>query len=62
MREKLFIGPKVRHLRQARDWKLEVCANRLGLSASYLSQIEANQRPITARVLIDMMRVFEVDA
>lgn len=62
VREKLFIGPKVRNLRQARGWKLEVCATRLGLSASYLSQIEANQRPITARVLIDMMRVFEVDA
>lgn len=62
MRDKLFIGPKVRHLRQARGWKLEPCAARLGVSASYLSQIEANQRPVTARVLIDVMRVFEVDA
>ena len=62
MREKLFIGPKVRLLRTARTWTLEVCAARLGLSASYLSQIEANQRPATARVLMDVMRVFEVDA
>ena len=62
MRDKLFIGPKVRLLRQAKAWKLEVCAARLGVSASYLSQIEANQRPVTARVLIDVMRVFEVDA
>lgn len=62
MREKLFIGPRLRLLRQARAWTLEACAIRLGLSPSYLSQIEANQRPVTARVLIDAMRVFEVDA
>jgi predicted transcriptional regulator/DNA-binding XRE family transcriptional regulator len=62
MREKLFIGPKVRRLREARGWKQDPCAARLGLSVSYLSQIEANQRPVTARVLLDMMRVFEVDA
>ena len=62
MRDKLFIGPKIRLLRQARGWNLEACATRLGLSGSYLSQIEANQRPVTARVLIDVMRVFEVDA
>lgn len=62
MREKLFIGPRLRTLRQDRRWTLEACATRLGLSPSYLSQIEANQRPVTARVLIDAMRVFEVDA
>ena len=62
LREKLFIGPKVRLLRTAKAWTLEVCAARLGLSVSYLSQIEANQRPATARVLMDVMRVFEVDA
>lgn len=62
MQQKLFIGPKVRRLREARSWKLEPCASRLGLSVSYLSQIEANQRPVTARVLISMMRVFDVDA
>jgi len=62
VRDKLFIGPKLRLLRQAKGWNLEPCAARLGVSASYLSQIEANQRPVTARVLIDVMRVFEVDA
>lgn len=62
MRDKLFIGPKLRLLRQAKGWNLEACATRLGLSASYLSQIEANQRPVTARVVIDVMRVFEVEA
>jgi len=62
MAEKLLLGPKVRRLREARAWKLEPCAARLGLSPSYLSQIETNQRPVTARVLISLMRVFEVDA
>ena len=62
MTTKLFVGPKVRHLREARGWTLEVCAGQLGLSISYLSQIETNQRPVTARVLISLIRVFEVDA
>jgi len=61
MSPKLFIGPKVRRLREARGWKLEACARQLDLSISYLSQIEANQRPVTARVLISLMRAFEVD-
>ncbi len=62
MADKLFIGPRVRRLRDARGWTLDVCAGFLGLSISYLSQIETNQRPVTARVLISLMRVFEVDA
>src|ERR1700744_3225202 len=62
MADKLFIGPRVRRLREARGWTLDACAARLGLSISYLSQIETNQRPVTARVLISLMRVFEVDA
>ena len=61
MREKLFIGPRIRLLRLAKSWTQEAAAERLGLSLSYLSQIEANQRPVTARVLIDVMRVFEID-
>ncbi|MDR3508250.1 MAG: short-chain fatty acyl-CoA regulator family protein [Caulobacteraceae bacterium] len=62
MSNKLFVGPKVRHLREARAWTLETCAAQLGLSISYLSQIETNLRPVTARVLISLIRVFEVDA
>ena len=62
MATKLFVGPKARHLREARGWTLEACASHLGLSISYLSQIETNQRPVTARVLISLIRVFEVDA
>ena len=62
MAEKLFLGAKLRKLREARGWTLEACAERLGLSPSYLSQIETNQRPATARVLIALTRAFHVDA
>lgn len=60
MRDKLFMGPKVRALREGQKLTLEACAQRLGLSASYLSQVETNQRPVTARVLIALSRVFNV--
>jgi predicted transcriptional regulator/transcriptional regulator with XRE-family HTH domain len=62
MADKLLAGPRVRRLREARAWTLDACARRLDLSASYLSQIETNQRPVTARVLVSLMKLFEVDA
>ena len=49
MREKIFVGPKVRSLRERKALTLDACAKHLGLSTSYLSQIETNQRPVTAR-------------
>jgi predicted transcriptional regulator/transcriptional regulator with XRE-family HTH domain len=61
-REKLYVGARVRRLREARGWKLEESAVKLGLSTSYLSQIETSQRPVTARVLIALMQLFETDA
>lgn len=62
MAEKLFLGAKVRKLREARGWTLETCASRLALSPSYLSQIETNQRPATSRVLAALSRAFDLDA
>ena len=62
MAEKLFVGARLRRLREGRGWTLDGCASRLGLSPSYLSQIETNQRPVTARVLIALTQVFQVDA
>lgn len=62
MRYKLFVGPKVRALRAQRGWRLETCAQRLGISVSYLSQIEANQRPVTDRVLMGLMETFRAPA
>jgi predicted transcriptional regulator len=62
MRYKLFVGPKVRALRVRRGWRLETCAAKLGISVSYLSQIEANQRPVTDRVLAGLMETFQAPA
>lgn len=60
MRQKLFVGPQVRALRLEHHLKLEPCAARLGISVSYLSQIEANQRPATSRVLLALTQAFDV--
>ncbi|MFZ5719693.1 MAG: short-chain fatty acyl-CoA regulator family protein [Pseudomonadota bacterium] len=62
MRYKLFVGPKVRSLRKRNGWRLETCARHLGISVSYLSQIEANQRPVTDRVLMGLIELFGVPA
>ncbi|MGI9246556.1 MAG: helix-turn-helix domain-containing protein [Steroidobacteraceae bacterium] len=61
MREKVFVGPRIRALRDRKGLTLDACAKQLGLSTSYLSQIETNQRPITARVLIALSRFFGVN-
>ncbi len=60
MGSKLYIGQKVRELREEQGWRLEDCAKRLGVSISYLSQIESNQRPVTPRVLVALIDAFNV--
>jgi predicted transcriptional regulator len=60
MRATLYIGPKIRELRELKRWRLEQCAERLGISVSYLSQIESNQRPATPRVMVGLIDVFDV--
>jgi predicted transcriptional regulator len=62
MRTKLFIGKKLRALRVSRGWKLAVCADALGISVSYLSQIEGDQRPISSRVFLTVTETFGVSA
>src|ERR1700742_4351248 len=59
---KRFVGPTVRALRDQRHWTLEHCAGRLGISVSYLSQIEANKRPVTQRVVLALTDVFDEPA
>lgn len=61
-KEKPYVGPKVRQLRAQRGWTLERCAAELGISPSYLSQIETNQRPLTSRALMAVLQAFDVEA
>jgi predicted transcriptional regulator/transcriptional regulator with XRE-family HTH domain len=58
---KLFIGRKVRELRLATGATQRQFAERLGISTSYLNQIESNQRPVSALVLLALADKFQLD-
>lgn len=58
---KLFIGRKIRDLREANRLTQSGFAARLGISTSYLNQIENNQRSVSAAVLLGLAETFRVD-
>jgi predicted transcriptional regulator/transcriptional regulator with XRE-family HTH domain len=58
---KLFIGRKVRELREANKATQAAFGERLGISTSYLNQIENNQRPVSAAVLLSLAEKFQID-
>jgi predicted transcriptional regulator/DNA-binding XRE family transcriptional regulator len=58
---KLYIGRKVRDLRLAGGLTQVQFASRLGISTSYLNQIENNQRPVSAAVLLELAEKFQID-
>jgi XRE family transcriptional regulator, fatty acid utilization regulator len=58
---KLYIGRKVRDLREGVKATQAGFAERLGISTSYLNQIENNQRPVSAAVLLALAEKFQVD-
>ena len=55
------IGGRLRHLRQERRLTQAQMARELGISASYLTLLESNQRPVTVRVLLRLVERFQVD-
>ncbi len=57
-RRRLFAGAKVRDLRKRLAIPQAAMAQRLGVSVSYLSQIENEERPLTPSVLIALTREF----
>lgn len=57
---KLFIGKSVRELRLSRKWNQVQFAERLGISTSYLNQIESNNRPVSATVLLALVDKFQL--
>jgi len=61
MAQKIFAGAKIRRLREGHGLTQAAFADRIGLSASYLNQIENNQRPLTAPVLLALAQGFSVD-
>ena len=49
---KLFIGGKIRAIRTEAELTQAAFAAKLGISTSYLNQIENNQRHVSASVLL----------
>ncbi|MEV6612060.1 short-chain fatty acyl-CoA regulator family protein [Kutzneria sp. NPDC051319] len=60
--EKTFAGARLRRLRDERGMRQADLARLLGISASYLNQIEHDSRPLTVPVLVRITEAFGVDA
>jgi len=59
--KKLFIGRQIRALRGDAKLTQRDFAERLGLSTSYVNQLENNQRPVSAPVLLGLSEQFGLD-
>jgi XRE family transcriptional regulator, fatty acid utilization regulator len=61
MMKKAFMGVRLRRLREERRLTQQAVASAIGISLSYLNQIENNQRPLTVGVLLKLNAAFGVD-
>ncbi|MFT4085650.1 MAG: acetate metabolism transcriptional regulator RamB [Gordonia sp. (in: high G+C Gram-positive bacteria)] len=59
---KTYVGSRLRQLRAERALSQQSMAQTLGISASYLNQMEHDSRPLTASVLGRISEVFGIDA
>lgn len=59
--KKTFMGVRLRRLREERNLSQIALAHTLGLSPSYLNQLEQNQRPLTVSVLLKINRALGLD-
>jgi len=59
--KKIFMGVRLRALREERQLSQTQLARLLEISTSYLNQIEHNDRPLTARVLLRLQTRLGVD-
>ena len=59
--EKVFIGPKIREMRQARGLTQAELAAALGVSASYVNLIERNQRSASVKFLLSLSDNFAIN-
>ncbi|MGN7133884.1 short-chain fatty acyl-CoA regulator family protein [Rhodococcoides corynebacterioides] len=60
--QKIYGGPRLRRLREERGLTQLQLARVLDLSASYVNQIENDQRPLTVSVLLKLNATFGLDA
>jgi predicted transcriptional regulator/DNA-binding XRE family transcriptional regulator len=61
LQRKLFLGARLKRLRRERGLNQSQMAEQLGISGSYLNQLERNQRPVTAGILLRLAQQFDVD-
>lgn len=61
VKHRLFAGQRLRELRKSVGLGQAAMAGRLGLSTSYLSQLENDDRPLTTAVLASIGRQFPLD-
>src|SRR5262245_21732536 len=61
LKRKVFAGAQIRRLRRERRLTQAAMAAELGVSASYLNLIEANQRPLTAQLVLKLAERYDAD-
>ncbi|MGQ0683436.1 short-chain fatty acyl-CoA regulator family protein [Bradyrhizobium sp.] len=59
--KKPFMGVRLKRLREERRLTQQALASAIGISLSYLNQLENNQRPLTLPVLLKLNAAFGVD-
>ncbi|MEU5685940.1 Cro/Cl family transcriptional regulator [Streptomyces venezuelae] len=59
---KTYAGARLRRLREERGMSQAELARTLGISPSYLNQLEHDSRPLTVQVLLRLTEVFGLDA
>lgn len=59
--QSLYAGAALRRLRKREGMTQAVMAQRLGISPSYLTLMERNQRAVTARVIVKLVDQFDFD-
>lgn len=58
----MFVGAKLRRLREERALTQSALAQGLGLSTSYVNQLENDQRPLTVAVLLRLTDTYDLPA
>lgn len=59
--QKIFAGPRIRRIRNAKALTQTAMAEGLGISPSYLNLIERNQRPLTVQLILKLASVYHVE-
>ena len=59
--QKIFAGPRIRRIRNAKGLTQTAMAEGLGISPSYLNLIERNQRPLTVQLILKLASIYNVE-